>query len=123
MPDPTRRLRLFAALPLWPVITRAVVKAGADDMGRPLASCAQRSSFTLRDPKSPGGRPERVVARNCKAEVAAMAGGPAVVLSSCIRVCRRHKVLYSAEALARSSEAGLLEVHLLLLCFCLQWIP
>lgn len=127
MPDPTRRLRLFAALPLWPVITRAVVKDGAQTTwGVTLALvCAAFFFYVARSQIAWLGRPEKEWWHaNCKAEVAAYVAmvAPQSYFLPVFAFVAAIKVLYSSEALARSSEGGpLWKCTPLLLLLRPQW--
>lgn len=111
MSESTRRLRLAAALPLWPVLTRAVIKdASQSTWGFTLAMLSAAFFFYVaRSQIQWLGRPEKEWwDANCKAEIAAYA---AVIApqSYCIPVVvfvAVFKLLYAVEPLSKSSDGG-----------------
>ena len=111
MDNSTRRLRLLAALPLWPVLTRAVIKDGAQTTwGVTLALlCASFFFYVARSQIKWLGRHEKEWWHaNCKAEIAAYAAmvSPQSYFLPVLAFVGTFKILYATEALAASAEGG-----------------
>lgn len=111
MSDPTRRLRLAAALPLWPLVTRAVVKDGAQHTwGVTLALLfAAFFFYVARSQVKWLGRGEKEWWHvNCRAEIAAYAAmvSPQVWLLPAFVFAGVFKMLFFTEALTYSAEGG-----------------
>lgn len=127
MADSTRRLRLLAALPLWPVVTRAVIKDGAQTTWGVTAAMLFASFFfyVARSQMTWLGRSEREWWHaNCKAEIAAYVAlvAPQSYFLPVFAFVAAFKVLYLSESLACSSEGGpLWKCVPVLLLLCPRW--
>ncbi len=113
MGDSTQRLRLVAAMPLWPILTRAAIKDGAQTTWGATAAllCASFFFYVARSQVAWLGRPEREWWHtNCKAEIAAYAAmiSPQSYFIPVAVFAGVFKLLFTAEALSASAEGGAL---------------
>ena len=111
MGDSTQRLRLVAAMPLWPILTRAAIKDGAQTTWGATAAllCASFFFYVARSQVAWLGRPEREWWHtNCKAEIAAYAAmiSPQSYFIPVAVFAGVFKLLFTAEALSASAEGG-----------------
>ena len=111
MSNPTRRLRLAAALPFWPLVTRAVLKDGAQHTwGVTVALlCTTFFFYVARSQIKWLGRHEKEWWHvNCKAEIAAYAAmiSPQAWFIPVFVFAGVFKMLFLAESLSFSAEGG-----------------